>query len=83
MPRMSIGNAQAILSNTVKRFNSVTGESFGLIFTWRGELSVIGSQDFKDFVTNYNVPIWRSIACPNICTISKPSHEEHLLDFHH
>ena len=76
---------QGRLTQTLKLFTEVTGESFGVIFTWQGELSIIGSESFKNFIAEHSTEIWKSIGCQTKAqgrgaNVSKPEHEEHLLE---
>ena len=77
---MTKGNAREILTHTLRRFTSVTGQSFGLVFTWRGELSLVGSELFKSFITEHQSEVWKSVACQvHSQERCNPTHEENLL----
>ena len=85
MPPLTKGNARERLTQTLKLFTEATGESFGVIFTWQGELSIIGSESFKNFIAEHSNEIWKSIGCQTKAqgrgaNVSKPEHEEHLLE---
>ena len=84
MPPLTKGNTRERLTQTLKLFTEVTGESFGVIFTWQGELSIISSENFKNFIVEHSNEIWKSIGCQTKAqvrgaNVSKPEHEEHLL----
>ena len=80
MPLMPKGNAREILTHNLRRFTSVTGQSLGLVFTWKGELSLVGSELFKSFITEHQSEVWKSVACQvHSQERCNPTHEENLL----
>ncbi|KAI6660030.1 hypothetical protein LOD99_14371 [Oopsacas minuta] len=50
MPRMTNANAREKLSSTLKQFRSITGESIGVVFTWRGKLAIMGTENFQNLI---------------------------------
>ncbi|KAI6657249.1 hypothetical protein LOD99_11152 [Oopsacas minuta] len=50
MPRMTNANAREKLSSTLKQFRSITGESIGVVFTWRGKLATMGTENFQNLI---------------------------------
>ena len=50
IPRMNKSNARQLLSSTLKKLHQVTGESVGVAFTWKGNLSVLGTGYFQDYI---------------------------------
>ena len=62
MPRITKGNARQHLSDAILRFNKVTGESVGVVYSWKGNLSVLGNESFKNFVSEDRETIWQTLA---------------------
>ena len=55
------GNAREILSHTRDRFKEITNEAVGLVFTWNGGLTVLGSNAFKGFVSENKDQVWEAV----------------------
>ena len=79
MSAMTKANAKAHLSRTLERFKSVTGQSYGVFFTWEGGLSIMGTSKFKNFVMENKDEMWRNIAYPDSNNTSKPAHEQEII----
>ena len=75
MPRMTKSNARVMLDLTMKNFTNVTGESVGVVFSWKGQLSVLGTDSYKVYVTANKRSIWRKLAFTTQKIISKPAHD--------
>ncbi|KAI6650562.1 hypothetical protein LOD99_7612 [Oopsacas minuta] len=50
MPRMTNSNAREKLSSTLKQLRSITGESIGVVFTRRGKLATMGTENFQNLI---------------------------------
>ena len=59
MPKMTQGNAKDYLYATVKRYVQITKDQAGIILTNNGDISVIGSEPFKEFVNDHRKEIHR------------------------
>ena len=57
---MTKSNARQLLASTLKQFHKVTGESVGVAFTWKGNLSVLGTKSFRAHVLQHKQDIWKS-----------------------
>ena len=75
MPRMNKSNARQLLSSTFKKFHQVTGESFGVAFTWKGNLSVLGTGSFQDYINQNKDEVWRKLSFTSQKEQSKPAHD--------
>ena len=53
MPKITQGNAKNYLHATVKRYTQITKEQAGIILTNNGDISVIGSDPFKEFFNEH------------------------------
>ena len=79
MPRMTKSNARQMLAATLKRFREVTGESVSAVFSWKGFLSVLGTDSYKSYVNANKETIWKKLALTSKKEISKPEHDVELL----
>ncbi|KAI6648094.1 hypothetical protein LOD99_11903 [Oopsacas minuta] len=61
MPRITKGNAREHLAKAIATFTKVTGESVGFVYSWRGQLSVLGSDTYRQHVAETKEQIWRSL----------------------
>ena len=61
MPRETKGNAKNYLSDATIRFQKVTGESIGVVYSWKGTLSVLGDNSFRQHVSDSTEFIWRAL----------------------
>ena len=61
MPRITKGNAREHLSEAITRFQKVTGESIGVVYSWKGALSVIGNNYFREHISDTKETVWRSL----------------------
>ena len=61
MPLMTRGNAREILANTLERFKTTTNEAVGVVFTWNSGLTVLGCNDFKEYVTENKEAVWAAV----------------------
>ena len=52
MPRKIKGNAKKYLSDATIRFQKVTGKSIGVVYSWKGTLSVLGDNSFRQHVSD-------------------------------
>ena len=75
MPRISITNARQKLAAFLKNFQDVTGESVGVVFKWKGELSVLGTSAYKGHVIANKQAIWRKLAFTKERRFDKPTHD--------
>ena len=80
MPRMSKLNAGQMLLATLKNFRKVTGEYVGVVFSWRGNLSVLGTESYKSHVIANKQTIWKKLSFTRETEISKPAHDSELMD---
>ena len=80
MPKMTKANAREILMNTLKNFQSVSGERIASVFTWNGILSTLGPEAFKQCIFLHKEDIWKSLAylIPIEAKFSKPAHDEEI-----
>ena len=53
----------------------MTGESVGVVFTWKGELSVLGTSAYKGHVIANKQAIWRKLAFTKEKRFDKPAHD--------
>ena len=58
---MTRGNAREILDNTLERFKTTTNEAVGVVFTWNSGLTVLGCNDFKEYVTENKEAVWAAV----------------------
>ena len=79
MPRMTKTNARQMLATTLKRFSEVTRESVCIVYSWKGSLSVLGTDTYKFHVTSNKEKIWKTLALTSEKEISKPKHDVELL----
>ncbi|KAI6662046.1 hypothetical protein LOD99_9633 [Oopsacas minuta] len=61
MPRITKGNAREHLAKAIATFTKVTEESVGVVYSWRGQLSVLGSDTYRQHVAEMKEQIWRSL----------------------
>ena len=61
-----------MLCCTLKQFRSITGESIGVVHTWRGKLATIGPEKFQHLVHSLKDDVSKSIIGKNI----EPVHEK-------
>ena len=59
---MTKENACAMLAKTMVRFQAITHESIGVVYSWRGGVSTIGTEKFRNFVALNKEEIWRALA---------------------
>ena len=64
---MTRANAREMLTNTLKKFHSITGESIGVVFTWQGKLATIGPENFQSLIGTV-----KEDACKS--HVGKPAH---------
>ena len=62
MPRVTKGNVREMFARTIERFQAVTGEPIGVVYCWRGSISVLGNETFGKYVSNNRENIWRALA---------------------
>ena len=55
-------NAKQMLMGTLEKFKSVTKESVGVIFSWNGGLTVLGSEPFRKYISRRAEDVWGSLA---------------------
>ena len=63
MPRMNKGNAREMLSQTIRLFQEITKESIGVVYSYKGGLSVLGSNSFRKYVSDNRENILLSLSC--------------------
>ena len=68
MPRVTTSNARQHLQSAIDLFTKVTGEAVGTTFIWNGQMNIIGSQSFKEFVEKHHKEMWHSL----ISSVHKP-----------
>ena len=61
MARMTNWNEREMLSSTLRQFRFITGESIGVVHTWRGKLSTVGSENFQHLIKSLKDDISVSI----------------------
>ena len=84
MPRITQGNAKEHLFSAVKKFIEVTGKQVGIVVTWKGNLTVIGKESFKEFVNDHRGDVQRSLVLQLVHPTSPNSIAEensNLLEF--
>ena len=72
MPRITKGNAKEHLFAAVQSFIQLTGEQVGIVLTWKGNLTVIGKEPFKEYVNEHRRDIQKSLLTTNQITIPSP-----------
>ena len=68
-----------MLATTLKRFKEVTGESVGVVYSWKGNQTVLGTDSYKSHVTSNKEMIWIKLALTWEKEISKSEHDLELL----
>ena len=58
--------ARQMLATTLKRFREVTGESVDVVYSWKGSLSVLGTDSYKSHVTSNKEEIWKKFLSRNM-----------------
>ena len=61
MPRVTEGNAKEDLFSAVRRYTELTGEQIGMVFTSKGNITVIGKEPFKEFVNRHRREVQASL----------------------
>ena len=79
MPRISRANARQKLAAFLKNFQEVTGESVGVVFTWKGNLSVLGTTSYKSHVLANKQAIWRKLAWTSSKKFHKPTYDSECI----
>ena len=75
MPRVQKHNARETLMKTCDSFHKMTGEVVGVVATWKGALTVIGPQQFRDLVAPQKDKIWDSLSPRVVGCTNERSHE--------
>ena len=81
MPKMTKLNAKEMLMRTLEKFKSVTKESVGVIFSWNGGLTVLGSEPFRQYISRQKEDVWGSLALTKTTdyTISKAGRDSEMM----
>ena len=78
---MNEGNPKQELSNSLEQFSQVTGEKIGIVFTWRGNLSLLGNEEFKRFIALNKEEVWKSLCnSKDSQNNSKPETDHKILE---
>ena len=80
MPEMTKGNAREIMTRTLERFKTLTGEAVGVTYSWKGGLNVLGPECFKTFIGANKEEVWRTLAYTRRedYSISKPALDQEM-----
>ena len=76
---MTKSNARQLLASTLKQFHKEAGESVGVAFTWKGNLSVLGTESFRAHILQHKQDIWRKLSFTPDKLMSKPAHNVEYL----
>ena len=55
-------DARETLIKTCDSFHKLTGEVVGIVMTWKGSLTVLGPENFRDLVSTQKDAMWNSIS---------------------
>ena len=62
---MTNENAHPMLCKTIERFQAVTNESVGVVYSWRGGVSALGNEKFRIYIADNKDEIWKNLAFVN------------------
>ena len=62
MRRVCKSNARETLIKTCDSFHKPTGEVVGIVMTWKGSLTVLGPENFRDLVSTQKDAMWNSLS---------------------
>ena len=63
---MNNENARQMISKTIERFQNVTKESIAVVYSWRGGISVLGQEHFRNYVAQNKEEIWHALVFENV-----------------
>ena len=62
---MTNENARSMLCGMIERFQTVTNESIGVVYSGRGGVSALGNEKFRTYVAQNKDEIWNNLAFEN------------------
>ena len=67
MPRVYKWNARETLIKTCDKFHKLTGEVLGIVMTWKGALTVLELEHFRNLISPQKDAIWNSLSPKTLC----------------